>query len=160
MTTPIGNIPASSIPAARTYLLAQFQANMTADPASPSSQLLVCLDEPGPYEPDDIVTIGEVQQTYSPEANVGSGGSHWLLENYTITITIEVYRGGDNPAGVFARARALADLAVAVVRSDPFLGGAVDRARPGTATHQVVWEAEHKGRICTIELGIDCLKSL
>ncbi|AEW94597.1 MULTISPECIES: hypothetical protein [Streptomycetaceae] len=160
MTTPVGQIPASSIPAARAYLLAQIQANTTADPASPSSELLVCLDEPGPYQPDDIISIGDVHQTYSPEATVGSGGSHWLLETYTITITVDVYRGGDDPAGVFSRARSLADLVVAVVRSDPSLGGAVDRGRPGGVTHEVRWDDEHKGRHCVIEIAIECLKTL
>lgn len=155
MTTPIGDIPASSIPAARNWILAQLQAQYPE-----SSGVLVCLDEPGPYQPDDIISIGDVHQTYSPEQTVGSGGQGWLREDYTITVTVDCYRGGDDAAGVFAAARALADMVVAVVRSDPSLGGAVDRARPGSVTHTGGWDEEHKGRQTVIDLGIDCLKTL
>lgn len=155
MTTPIGDIPASSIPAARAWILSGVQTQLALDKG-----VLVCLDEPGPYQPDDIISIGDVHQTYSPESAVGSGGPHWLREDYTITVTIDVYRGGDDPAGSFARARQLADLVVAVVRSDPSLGGAVDRGRPGVATHTSAWDDDHKGRHVVIELGIDCLKTL
>ncbi|MFJ2575968.1 hypothetical protein [Kitasatospora aureofaciens] len=160
MTTPIGVIPASSIPAVRAWLLAQLQANLTADPLSKSSELLVCLDEPGPYQPDDIVSIGEVHQTYSPESVVGSGGAGWLREDYQLHVTVDVYRGGDDPAGTFLRARALADLVVAVVRSDPSIGGAVDRARPTSATHTASWDDEHRGRHVSIDIVVDCLKTL
>lgn len=155
MTTPIGDIPASSIPGARAWLLAGLQAQIPE-----SSGALVCLDVPGPYEPDEIVCVGEVQQTYSPESVVGSGGPGWLREDYTVTVTVDVYRGGDDASGTFLRARQLADLVVAVVRSDPSLGGAVDRARPSTASHTAGWDDEHKGRHVVIELGIDCLKTL
>lgn len=154
MTTPVGDIPASSIPAARTWIFDGVQAQIT-DPA-----VLVCLDEPGPYLPDDIICVGDVHQQYSPESVVGSGGSHWLREDYTITVTVSVFRGGDDAAGVFARARQLADLVVAVVRSDPSLGGAVDRGKPGTAQHTSGWTEDHKGRMTEIEIGIDCLKTL
>jgi len=155
MSTPIGDIPASSIPAARTWILTHLQAQYPA-----SSGVLVCLDEPGPYQPDDIIAVGDVHQTYSPEASVGSGGQGWLREDYTITVTVDSYRGGDDPAGVFAAARTMADMVVAVVRSDPSLGGAVDRARPATATHTNGWDEEHKGRQSVIEIGVDCLKTL
>ncbi|MFB7905230.1 hypothetical protein ACFC1T_02210 [Kitasatospora sp. NPDC056076] len=158
MSAPV--IPSSSIPAARAWLLAQLQATLTADPQSPASELLVCDGEPGPWQPDDIVYLGDVHQTYSPHANSGSGGAQWLTEDYTVTVHIDIFRGGDNPVAVFARARALADAVVAVVRADPSLGGAVDRARPASATHATGWEADHKGRTAAIELHIDCLKVL
>lgn len=160
MTTPIGGIPASSIPAARTWIYDNVQANATPDATSPASELLVCLDEPGPYEPDDIISVGDVHQTYGPANTVGSGGALWLREDYTVTVTVDVFRGGDDPGGVFARAKTLADLVVAVVRSDPSLGGAVDRARPQSATHQVSWDEDHKGRHCLVEIEIACLKTL
>ncbi|WP_371646491.1 hypothetical protein [Streptomyces mirabilis] len=155
MTTPIGNIPASSIPAARTWILEGVQAQLASDTA-----VLVCLDEPGTYQPDEIINIGDVHQQYNPENVVGSGGPYWLREDYTITVTVDVFRGGDDPAGVFARARQLADLVVAVVRSDPSLGGAVDRGKPGMVQHTSGWAEDHKGRQCVIEIGIDCLKTL
>lgn len=155
MPTPIGDIPASSIPAARTWIFDGVQTQLAAE-----KNLLVCLDEPGPYQPDEIIAVGDVHQQYNPESIVGSGGSHWLVENYTITVTVDVYRGGDQPAAVFARARQLADLVVAVVRSDPSLGGAVDRAKPSSVTHTSEWDEDHKGRHTVIDIGIDCLKTL
>lgn len=155
MTTPIGDIPASSIPAARAWILAGLQAQLALD-----KDVLVCLDEPGPYQPADIVAIGDVHQQYNPENVVGSGGAYWLREDYTITVTVDVYRGGDDALATFARARQLADLVVAVVRSDPSLGGAVDRGKPGTVTHTSGWTEEHTGRQTVIEIGIDCLKTL
>ncbi|MEV5953730.1 hypothetical protein AB0M11_08125 [Streptomyces sp. NPDC051987] len=155
MTTPIGNIPASSIPAARTWIFQGLQTQLAG-----VQNILVCLDEPGPYQPDDIISVGDVHQQYSPESVVGSGGSHWLREDYTITVTVDVYRGGDDAAAVFARARQLADLVVAVVRSDPSLGGAVDRGKPGTVQHTSGWSEDHKGRQAVVEIGIDCLKTL
>jgi hypothetical protein len=160
MTTPIGSIPASSIPAARAWLLAQLQAVLKPDPASPASELLVCDGEPGTYQPDDIVYLGDVHQTYDPQSTVGTGGPQWLREDYEITLHVDVFRGGDDPTTCFARARTLADLAVAVVRSDPSLGGAVDRARPHTATHTTGWDADHKGRTVAVELSVACLKTL
>jgi hypothetical protein len=155
MTTPIGNIPASSIPAARTWIFNGLQTQLAS-----VKNVLVCLDEPGTFQPDDIICVGDVHQQYNPESVVGSGGAYWLREDYTITVTVDVYRGGDDAATVFARGRQLADLVVAVVRSDPSLGGAVDRGKPGTVQHTSGWSEDHKGRQSVVEIGIDCLKTL
>lgn len=156
MTTPIGNIPASSIPAARDWIFAGLQAQLTARP-----DVLVCLDGPGTDQPNDIVSVGEsIPQTYSPESTVGSGGPGWLREDYTVMVNVESFRGGDVAAEVFAAARTLADLVIAVVRSDPSLGGAVDRARPGTVEHTAGWSEDHMGRVVEISIGIDCMKTL
>lgn len=155
MTTPIGDIPASSIPAARAWILAGIQAQLTDEPA-----VLVCLDGPNTYNPPDIVSVGEVQQTYSPQSTVGSGGQGWLREDYTITVTVDCMRGGDDAPGVFLRARQLADLVVAVVRSDPSLGGAVERARPTTADHTTGWSDDHQGRQTVIDISVECMKTL
>ncbi|WP_329564664.1 hypothetical protein [Kitasatospora sp. NBC_01266] len=163
MTTPIGDIPASSIIPALTWLLTGLQANIPADPAADG--LLICLGEPGPYQPQDIVYIGDIHQTYAPAATVGSGGPQWLREDYPITVTVDCYRGGDDQLTVLTRARTIADLVVATVRSDPSLGGAVDRARPAAAAHTFGWaqaDEEHTaaGRRAEIVLTIDCLKTL
>lgn len=155
MSTPLADIPASSIPAARAWLFAQLQVQLPF-----SSGVLVCLDEPGPNQPDDIVSVGDVHQTYSPFAGVGSGGEGWLREDYSVEVTVDCYRGGDDAAGVFAAARTLADLVVNVVRSDPSLGDAVDRARPGTVLHTSAWDEDHKGRQTVITIPIECLKTL
>jgi len=164
MTTPINQIPASSIPAARSYLFTQLQALLTADTTDANASLLVCMDGPSTDIPEDVVSVGDVHQTYSPESNVGSGGSHWLREDYTITVEIQVVRGTDDSTVTFARARALADLVIALVRSDPSLGGAVDRARPAAVTHETGWAKDQSGqtigRHTSIDIGIDCLKTL
>lgn len=163
MTTPIGNIPSSSVPAALAWLLAGLQANIAPDPAADG--LLVCLGEPGTYQPMDIVYLGDVHQTYAPQSTVGSGGPQWLREDYQVTVTVDCYRGGDDQLAVLTRARAIADLVVATVRSDPSLGGAVDRAKPASAVHTYGWapaDDQHAagGRRAEIVIVIDCLKTL
>jgi hypothetical protein len=163
MTTPIGSIPSSSIPAAMAWLLAGLQANITADPAADG--LLVCLGEPGTFQPQDIVFIGEIHQVYSPQSTVGSGGANWLREDYQVTVTVDCTRGGDDQVAVLTRARQLADLVVAVVRSDPSMGGAVDRCRPEQATHTLGWldtdaQKSGTGRHVAIAITLDCLKTL
>ncbi|EST24386.1 hypothetical protein [Streptomyces roseochromogenus] len=158
MTTPINQIPASSIPATRAYLLAQLQTLVTADPNDANASLLVCMDGPSTDIPEDIVSVGDVHQNYNPEANVGSGGSHWLYEDYTVTVDIQVTRNTDDSTVTFNRARTLADLVVALVRSDPSLGQVVDRARPSVVTHETDWV--DTGRRTAITIGIACLKSL
>lgn len=158
MTTPIDQIPGSSIPAARAYLYAQLQALVTADPADANASLLVCLDGPSTDIPEDVVSIGDVHQTYNAEANVGSGGSHWLLENYTIVVDVQVTRNTDDSSVTFNRARSIADLVIALVRSDPSLAQAVDRARPTSVIHETDWV--ETGRRTVITIDIECLKSL
>jgi hypothetical protein len=155
VSTPIGDIPASSIPAARTALLAGLQEQLAGQPA-----VLVCLDGPGTNLPDEIVSVGEVRQTYSPQSTVGSGGPGWLREDYTITVTVAVYRGGDDATAVFLRAQQLTDLVAAVVRADPSLGGIVDRARPATAEYTAGWSDDHSGRNVLVDIGIDCMNTL
>lgn len=156
MSTPIGNIPASSIPAARNWIFAGLAAQLASNP-----KVLVCLDGPSTDQPDDIVSVGEnIPQTYDPQSTVGSGGPGWLREDYTVMVHVESYRGGDVAAEAFAAARTLADLVIAVVRSDPSLGGAVDRARPGAVSHTAGWAEGHEGRLVEIEIGIDCMKTL
>lgn len=160
MTTPIGDIPASSIPAARNYLYNQLQSLLTADPNDSTASLLVCLDGPNTSIPEDVVSVGDVHQNYAPESSVGSGGPHWLREDYTITVEIQVSRGTDDSSVTFARARYLADQVVALVRSDPSLGQVVDRARPAAVSHTTEWQESGHGRQTFIELGIECLKTL
>lgn len=156
------SIPTSSIPAARAYLLSQIQATLTQDPADPTAELLISLGEPGTHEPADIVNVGDVHQTYTPHATVGSGGAEWLREDYSIEVTISVVRSGDDGTTalaqtVFTRARLLADQIVNIVRSDPSLGGAVHRARPGSVTHQSSFTADGMGRETEIQLPIECM---
>jgi hypothetical protein len=159
----LANIPQSTSVLAREYMFTNLTAVLPADTAN-GSGLLVCYDEPGPDEPDDIVCIGNVQMDYEPGSFVGSGGAGWLRERYTLTIIIDVYRGGDNPQMTFARAQYLADLVCAVVRYDVQLGtgsnGAgqpqIITATPKTSNIESEWDEQHKGRhsTATVEISI------
>ena len=155
MTTPIEDIPASSIPAARAWLYAGLQSLYPV-----ASGVLVCLDEPSTDQPQDIIAVADVHQTYGPFQTVGSGGAGWLTEEYSVQVIVDCWRGGDNAALVFTQARTLADAVVALVRSDPSLGGAVDRARPGIVAHESAWLGDQQGRQTVITIPVDCLNAL
>ena len=153
-------IPASSAPAARAWLFAQITAALTPDPLSPTSSLLVCYDDPGPNQPDDIVSIGKVQRTLSTNSMVGSGGAGYLEERYTVEIEIDVFRGGDSAQVAYTRAAHLADGVVAVVRSDLSLGGAVVSARPVSDVTEVAWDDEHRGQHATCTVDVTCYQRI
>lgn len=158
MTYPIADIPESSIPAVQAYLLNGLSALLKPDPDADG--LLVCQGEPGTYQPEDIVYIGEVHQTYNPEAIVGTGGPLWLREDYHQTICVSVYRGGDDAALVMNRACALANQIINYVRSDPSLGALVHRARPAQVTYNPEFDNEHMGRRVDVEISIDIMNTL
>lgn len=153
MSTPI---PASTAAAARRWLFEQFTAQIAPDPLSPRSSLLVCYDEPGPNEPDDIVAVGTVTRTLDVNSMVGGGGSGWLDERYSVAVTIDVFRGGDDAAATFDRASLLLDQACAIVRTDPTLGGAVLVARPTTSQAEGEWDADNLGRHTVVTFDIEC----
>lgn len=160
MTTPIDQIPGSSMGAARAYLLTQLTATVQPDPDDPSASLLVCLDGPDTDVPEDVVSIGDVRITYDPLQTVGSGGPGWLTENYTVTVDIQVARGTTDSAVTAARALALANAVAAVVRADPSLGGLVDRARPATADFATGWDDNGTGRVTSVEMTVAILNAL
>jgi hypothetical protein len=151
------SIPSSTAPAARRWLYAQLNSALTPDPLSPQSSLLVCYDEPGPNQPDDIVSIGPVARTFEPGSFVGNGEAGWLKERYTITVTIDVFRGGDDAQATYERSQALADGVVAAVRADLTLGGAVLTATPLADNAEGEWDQEHLGRHVTSTIEISCL---
>jgi len=153
-------IPASTTTAVRQYLYDQLTAILTPDPLDKSASLLVCFDTPGPEEPEDIVSVGKVQRELSPAAMVGGGGAGFLDEKYSVTITFDVFRGGDDPQYVYARAAALADATIALVRSDLTLGGLVLISKPSRHSAEVDWDENHMGRHCTAELDIECLQRI
>lgn len=153
-------IPASTSTAVRQYLYDTLSANLTADLLSKTSSLLVCFDTPGPNEPDDIVSIGRVARDIKPSAVVGGGGAGWLEERYTVTLTFDVYRGGDDAQGVYARAQTLADQCIALIRTDPSMGGLVLISKPIRHSAEVDWDENHLGRHCTAELEIECFQRI
>lgn len=149
-------IPGSSARAARQFLFDQCTASLTPDPLSKTSQLLVCYDEPGTDQPDDIVVIGDVARDINVNSLVGSAGKGFLDEVYTITVEIEIYRGGDDADAVFARSALLVDAVISVVRSDPSLGGAVLWAIPTNSTYSGTWTDDHTGRVGSGTVTIQC----
>lgn len=122
--------------------------------------LLVCLDEPGPNQPDDIVSVGAINRDIGTNSLVGGGGAGWLEEKYRITVDIEVYRGGDDPQRVCERTSALADGITYSVRTDPTMGGNVLIARPVTSTYDGGWDDDHLGRIGSATVVIECYQRI
>lgn len=153
-------IPASTAPGARRFLHDQITAQVQPDPDSPRSSLLVCYDIPGPSQPDDIISVGKVSRDLGVNSMVGSGAAGWLDERYTVTVTIDVYRGGDSAQAAYERAAALLDQVCAVVRADPTLGGLVVAARPLTSESDGDWDEEHKGYQNVTTVPIECYTRL
>lgn len=155
MSAPILNIPSSTAPDVRQWIFDQCTQYMTPDPGNPDANLMVCFDDPGPYQPDDIVAIGEVVRAFEPGSFVGGGGAKWLKERYTITVTIDVYRGTDDANAVYRRAQLLADTVVAIVRNDLSLGGNVITGKPLADSGKGEWDPDHKGRhwLSTVEIS-------
>lgn len=156
-------IPASTSIGARSYLFTNLTSVLPADTANGSS-LGVFYDTPAEDTPDDVVCVGDVTLTYEPGAFVGSGGTGWLRERYSLTITIDVFRGGDNAQMTYARAQYLSDLVCALVRYDVQLGtaentpaqGQIITATPKTSHVESEWDDDHKGRhsVATVEISI------
>lgn len=156
-------IPPSTSIIARQYLFTNLTSILPQDTAN-GATLGVFYDEPSPNETDDIVVIGDVELTYEPGAFVGSGGAGWLRERYTVTVVIDVYRGGDNPEMTYSRAQYLSDLVCALVRYDVTLGTAqnvapqpqIITAKPVTSHIQSEWDEDHQGRhsVASIEISV------
>lgn len=153
-------IPVSTAPAVRQYLYNALTAQLTPDPLNTRASLLVCFDDPGPNQPDDIVSVGKVDRQIAVNSLVGSGGAGWLEERYTVEISVWVFRGGDDAQAAFARSAVLADGVVSAVRADPSLGNLVLVARPSMSTHEVTWDDEHSGRNAEVVLPIECFQRI
>ncbi|SFF11478.1 hypothetical protein SAMN05216251_108218 [Actinacidiphila alni] len=149
-------IPTSTAPAARKYLFAQITQQITEDPLSSRSSLLIAYDDIGTDAEDDVIIVGSVTRQFGVNSMVGSGGGGWLDERYNIAVTIDVFRGGDDPAAVFDRACLLLDQVCAIVRADPTLGGAVLTARPMTSQTEGEWDPDASGRHSVVNLDIEC----
>lgn len=153
--TDLGDIPPSSAVAVREYLFTNLTAVAPPDSAN-GATLQVVYDDPSPYRADDLIAVGDVLLTYEPGAFVGSGGRGWLRERYTVTITIDVFRGGDNALMTFNRAQYLSDLVCALVRYDVSLGGLVITATPHSSGIQSEWDPDAKGRHSVATVEISC----
>jgi hypothetical protein len=154
------SIPASTVTAARAYLFSALTAQLQPDPVNTRASLVVCYDIPGPNQPDDIVAIGRVTRQINFNSLVGGGGAGWLEERYALTITVDVFRAGDEDQAAYTRAAALSDAICAVVRTDPSLGGIVLTARPLSDDTEVEWDDAHMGKHATCELQIECFQRI
>lgn len=143
-------IPASTVPAAKLYLHSQITTLIN------DTSVLVSYDTPGPRQPDDIVMVGAVDRQIVPYQMVGSGQAGWLDETYAIEVIISVFRGGDDARTAFERACVLADQVVYVVRNDPSLGGAVVVAHPSNVRYDPTFDDDHKGRLVTATVEVQC----
>jgi hypothetical protein len=144
-------IPSSSVKAVRPALFTQLQNNITA---ASGMDLLVSLGKPGTNEPNDIVWVGNVHRTLTPDHLVGSGGAGWLSEAYQIQVTVEAFRGGDTELTVWNRMCDLVDAVEAAVRTDPTIGGLVLWSHPQQVSYETDWEQDGKGRLGLAELLI------
>lgn len=162
-------IPSSTVPAARLWLFKALVASLTPDPGlangdgyygDANASLLVCLDEPGTYQPADIVSVGKIDRQISVSSMVGSGGAGYLEERYSIEVTIEAARATEDSQTPFERVCSLVDQVCAVVRGDPTLGGHVLWSKPVTSTCEVVWSDDHQGRVGQAELQIECFQRI
>lgn len=154
------NIPESSAPAARKWLFDALTLALPLDQLDKSASLLVCYDQPGPNQPNDIVSVGKVHRQIAVSAMVGDGGAGWLEENYTIEVLVEVFRGGDTAPAAYNRTSDLVNAIVAVVRSDLSLGGAVLRAKPVSDSTEVEWDDDHGGQLATSTVEISCYQRI
>jgi hypothetical protein len=150
-------IPASTAPAVRQWLFDQCSAGLTPDPLNPRASLIVCFDQPGPNEPDDIVAIGRVRRHLEVAGMIGGGGAGWLHEHYTVDIVIDVFRSSDAGQDAYSRAMTLANAVVAIQRTDLTLGGNVIRSVPKGDNAEVEWDSDHGGKHATVTVEIECV---
>jgi hypothetical protein len=145
----------STIPAVKAWLYSQLQSGLT--PASGVS-LLVRYGQPGPYEPEDIVSINTTQRTTEPYAMTGSESAYEsFLETYTITVTVDVMRQGvDIAQTADTEAYALAGQVEDIVRADPTAGGTpgVLSVKPVSTRDTSQWGNDNKGYRITVTVSI------
>ena len=119
--------------------------------------ILVCEGPPGTYEPDDMVVIAEhIAHTAQPHQIIGTGSFGWLLEEFRVSVTVDVYRGGDDAATVRSRCLTLANAVDTAIRVDPSLAGSVFVAWPVEHRYESSFDPDNKGRRMTCEIAILC----
>ena len=139
-------IPNSSVPTAKAALLTAIRANATI---SADTTIDVVYDEPavGDNMKDDIISVGNTQNSIDIRQMVGSGGQGWLMETFTLDVVISVTRGGDQAQTVFERCYTLINAVNVAVRTDPTLAGAVLEAHPAQWETESVWTDNGLGRV-------------
>lgn len=113
---------ASTVPAAKTNLIALLQAHTW-----PGSTPVISWG--APTEAEDYAAGGEMIYLGDeiPTAEFATLGGERLDETYTLPVVIDVTEYGDDERATELRARALRDEVMLVLRTNPTLGGAVNR---------------------------------
>lgn len=143
-------IPASTVPLATGYLFDNIKVAVN-DPA-----VRIWYGPPPPGTTGDAIVIEGITKEISVSSMVAGGGAGWLDEIYTIELNVWVYRGGDNGQPVMERASVLADIVIAVVRTDPSLGGAVLVAQPTVVEYIPTLDEDHRGILVEARVSIRC----
>ena len=148
------SIPISTVPGVRASLFEALQATCTA---AAGVDLLVRYDDPGPFEPPDIVSLGDVtNRNVEYHAMVGDMGAQSLAESYSIEVVIDVCRQGDDPGQVTTeRAWALAAQVETAARTDPTFGGLAWESRPGVSRSESQWTEDHAWYRVRVTVSID-----
>src|SRR5258708_2638167 len=138
-------IPISTVDAVLDFLLSAITTQIN------DTSVLVVEGPPGPYQPEDIVSVAsDITLDSVPHAFVGSGGAHWIQESYRVSVIVSVHRAGDNMSLVWKRAKALSDAVDTAVRTDPTLGGAVQLSYPSRSIFSSYWADNHAWRFTDI----------
>jgi hypothetical protein len=155
MTVPMSSVPVSTAPRVVAFLTSGLTANIT--PFDTNTALGVAyIEQPSGYDPFDQVTIGDVgNRTTRREQMVGTGGTGWLYEDYTLDIEIVSWQGGQNLQLVLERAWRLLGQVEAFIRSDPSLGALVITAYPSSSKSTAGYMDDKKGVSCVIDVTVD-----
>lgn len=142
----------STIPAAKQALFDRLAARIT--------DAGVSYGTPPSWQPNRLVWVGEANRDVAPSAMVGSGGTGWLREDYTIDIHIRVSLQATNGAVVDVAAYEILAAVEDAIRDDPSLGGVVAVARPSGSTEDQTAE-QQKGRMaCHLILAVHCTATI
>lgn len=131
--------PVSTVPAVKAWLFTQMKATCTA---ATGIDLLVRYGQPGPEQPEDVVSLGATRnRTVSDFAMTGSlDNPNALIEEYEIEVDIDVSRSGEDVAQeATERAWALVAQVEECARADGTAGGRVYEIRPASTSDDPEW---------------------
>ncbi|MFF2551822.1 hypothetical protein ACFVUS_12530 [Nocardia sp. NPDC058058] len=154
---PVPAIPVATVPDVKVWLQGAILANVTREPGY---GLVVCLDDPGPQKPEDIIAVTHVHRKTEVYQMVGTMGAGSILETYDLHVLVSVFRGGPDQSWPYRRAWSLAGIVESVVRSDPTCGGFVIQAHPRDSSDTSLWEPGRKGRVVEVEIIIQVMAQI
>ena len=152
MTTPAP----SNVKGAVSWLITQAQAGIAQ---APDHDLYVGYGEPmGAGAPDDIVFLEDVQSDSTMIGMRTTSLANPLEELLVISLSVSAFRANDEGQACFERCADLLNTIVAIVRTDPTMGGNVLTAHPQTVTYPTPRESDNAlGRVCETTLVIEAM---